>query len=77
MKHALGSLWAYVLDAGEDEVKIAGAVHDELILIVKEGKEEKWAGILKQVMESSEKKWLGEIPPLAEVNIGKTWAETH
>jgi DNA polymerase I-like protein with 3'-5' exonuclease and polymerase domains len=77
LKHALGSLWAYVLDAGEDEVKIAGAVHDELILIVKEDKAEKWAAILKQVMESSEKKWLGEIPPLAEVNIGKTWAETH
>jgi len=26
-------------------------------------------------MESAEAEWLGEIPPLAEANSGKTWAE--
>ena len=77
LKCALGSLWAYLLDASEDEVKIAGCVHDEIILLVKEGKEDKWAAILKQVMESAEAKWLGDIPPLAKVKVGKTWSETH
>ena len=77
LKCALGSLWPLVKDAGEDKVKIAAAVHDELILLVREEFAEEWAATLKEVMEKAEAKWLGDIPALADVSIGKTWWEVH
>ena len=77
LKCALGSLWPLVLEAGEDQVKIAGCVHDEILLLVRDDLAQHWADQLKQVMEAAEAKWLGEVPPLAEVKVGKTWAETH
>ena len=77
LKHALGKLWPLVHEAGEDEIRIAAAVHDEILLLAREDKAEHWAAVLKQVMEASEAKWLGDIPALAEVSIGKTWMETH
>jgi len=77
LKCALGRLWSRVLEAGEDTVRIAGTVHDEILLLVREEVAQDWADQLKQVMEEAEAKWLGEIPPLAEVQVGKTWAETH
>ena len=36
---------------------------------------DKWAAILKEVMESAEARWLGDIPAVADVAIGKTWAK--
>ena len=77
LKHALAHLWPQVHEAGEDEVRIAAAVHDEILLLVREDTAPFWADHLKQVMEASEAKWLGDIPALAEVSIGKTWMETH
>jgi len=77
LKCALGNLWPRVKAAGEDTVRIAAAVHDEILLLVREDAAEEWAAILKQVMEEAEAKWLGEIPALAEVSFGKTWQETH
>ena len=77
LKHALAHLWPQVHEAGEDEVRIAAAVHDEILLLVRENTAPFWADNLKQVMEASEAKWLGDIPALAEVSIGKTWMETH
>ena len=35
LKCALGNLWSKVKETGEDKVRIAAAVHDELILLVK------------------------------------------
>ena len=75
LKCALGSLWPLVKAAGEDTVRIAAAVHDEILLLVRESAAEEWAATLKQVMEEAEAKWLGDIPALAEVSIGKTWDE--
>jgi DNA polymerase I-like protein with 3'-5' exonuclease and polymerase domains len=66
-----------VHQAGEETVRIAAAVHDEILLLVREDAAEEWAKTLKQVMEEAEAKWLGDIPALAEVSIGKTWMETH
>ena len=66
-----------VKEAGEDTVKIAAAVHDEILLLVREEHAEEWAKRLKEVMELSESLWLGEIPALAEVQIGKTCREVH
>nr|BAR22800.1 DNA polymerase [uncultured Mediterranean phage uvMED] len=77
LKCALGNLWPKVKEAGEDTVRIAAAVHDEILLLVRENAAQEWAATLKQVMEDAETKWLGEIPALAEVSVGKTWSETH
>jgi DNA polymerase-1 len=77
LKCALGNLWPKVKEAGEDTVRIAAAVHDEILLLVREDAAQEWAATLKQVMEDAEAKWLGEIPALAEVSVGKTWSETH
>ena len=77
LKHALGRLWPMVKEAGENTVRIAAAVHDEILLLVREDAAQEWAATLKQVMEEAEAQWLGEIPALAEVSIGKTWMETH
>ena len=77
LKCALGNLWPKVLEAGEQEVKIAACIHDEILLLVREDKAQQWADQLKQVMESAEAKWLGDIPPLAEPSIGKRWSEIH
>ena len=77
LKCALGNLWPKVKAAGEDSVRIAAAVHDEILLLVREDAAEEWAATLKQVMEEAEAKWLGEIPALAEVSVGKTWSEVH
>ena len=77
LKCALGNLWIQVKQAGEDKVRIAAAVHDELLLLVKEDIADEWAQILKTTMEKAEAKWLGEIPALAEVSIGDKWSEVH
>nr|BAR22025.1 DNA polymerase [uncultured Mediterranean phage uvMED] len=77
LKCALGNLWTQVKEAGEDKVRIAAAVHDELLLLVKEDIADEWAQILKTTMEKAEAKWLGEIPALAEVSIGDKWSEVH
>ena len=77
LKCALGKLWPLVHEAGEKTVRIAAAVHDEILLLVQEEAAEEWAKTLKQVMEEAEAMWLGDIPALAEVSIGKTWMETH
>jgi hypothetical protein len=75
LKHALGTLWTHL--QGRDDAKLCGAVHDELLLLVKEEVQEEWKGLVKTAMESAEAKWLGDVPAVADVNVGKTWAETH
>jgi hypothetical protein len=75
MKRALGLLWPVLLRCGEMEVKLAGVVHDEVILEVQEGTEEKWAKLLQKAMEKAEALWLGDVPALAEAKWGKSWAE--
>jgi DNA polymerase I-like protein with 3'-5' exonuclease and polymerase domains len=75
LKVALADLWPYLRQAGEDTVKLAAVVHDEVVLLVREGQEEHWAKLLSEVMETAEAKWLGDIPPLAEAAWGKTWAD--
>ena len=75
LKCALGSLWTHLEKS--EEAKLCGAVHDELLVLVREGHEKKWSELVKQSMESAEAKWLGDIPAVADVNVGKTWAETH
>ena len=75
LKVALGNLWRCI--GNDPDVKIAAAVHDEIILLAREEKAEFYGDVLKDCMESAEAKWLDEIPAVAEVKIGKTWDETH
>ena len=77
LKCTLKDLWPKVKEQGEEKVKIAAAVHDELILLVKEGIADEWASILKTTMEEAEALWLKDVPALAEVSIGDKWSEVH
>ena len=65
LKCALGKLWPLVHEAGEETVRIAAAVHDEILLLVREDAAEEWAACLKQVMEEAEAKWLGGHPRIS------------
>ena len=75
LKCAIGSLWKHL--QGSDEAKLCACIHDEVLLLVRNGKEEKWMEILKAAMESSEAKWLGSVPSVADVKTGPTWAACH
>ena len=54
-------------------MRLAGVVHDEIILLVAEEHADTWALQLQSVMEDAEEKWLGDIPPLAEAKVGDSW----
>ena len=73
MKRALGKLWPKLYKSTEDVVKLAGVVHDECILLVREDRAEEWAKVLTETMEEAEQEWLGEVPALAEAGIGDSW----
>ena len=75
MKSALGKLWPLLVEAGEDQARLSAVVHDEILILVREGTEAQWMPALQGAMEGAEAEWLGEIPPLAEANSGKTWAD--
>jgi DNA polymerase I-like protein with 3'-5' exonuclease and polymerase domains len=75
LKLTMTKLWPLVQEAGEDEVRIAGAIHDELLLLVRQGKEDEWAATLQRVMEEAEARWLDDVPASAEAHHGPSWAE--
>lgn len=75
LKLTLGKLWPLLHADGEDVVRLAGVVHDEIILLVREEHADIWALQLQTVMEEAEVRWLGEIPPLAEAKVGDSWQE--
>ncbi len=75
LKLTLGKLWPLLHADGEDVVRLAGVVHDEIILLVKEEHADIWALQLQTIMEEAEAKWLGDIPPLAEAKVGDSWQE--
>jgi DNA polymerase I-like protein with 3'-5' exonuclease and polymerase domains len=75
LKLTLGKLWPLLKADGEDVVRLAGVVHDECILLVKEEHAETWAAQLKAVMEEAEARWLDEIPAVADAKVGDSWQE--
>ena len=75
LKCAIGSLWKHL--QGSDEAKLCAAIHDELLLLVRKGQEEKWMEVLRVAMESAEARWLGEVPAVADVKTGDSWASCH
>ena len=50
-------------------------VHDEIVLEVAEEEAEEWAHALKEAMESAGSEVCKQVPILAEVSWGKTWAD--
>ena len=75
LKCALGTLWTHL--QGREDAKLCGAVHDELLLLVREDVQDEWKHLVKQSMEAAEAKWLGDVPAVADVNVGRTWMECH
>ena len=75
LKVALAKLWPRLREAGEQQVRLSAVVHDEVLLLVREGLEAQWKQRLSEAMEEAEAQWLGDIPPLAEAASGATWQE--
>jgi DNA polymerase I-like protein with 3'-5' exonuclease and polymerase domains len=73
LKRTLGKLWEPLHADGEDIVRLAGVVHDEVILLVREDHAESWAQQLAAIMQDAEAEWLDDVPPLAEAKIGGSW----
>jgi len=75
LKRTLGKLWPLLKADGEEVVRIAGVVHDEVILFVREEHAEVWCHQLAAVMEEAEAEWLGDVPAKAEARVGDSWYE--
>lgn len=75
LKRALGDLWLDLRQVDEDEARLSAVVHDEVLLLVKEGFEDKWKDLLSKRMVDAEAIWLKEIPAVADAAYGKTWYE--
>jgi DNA polymerase-1 len=75
LKRTLGKLWPLLRKEGDEVVQLAGVVHDEVILLVREDQAERWALQLAKTMEEAEAEWLGVVPALAEAHVGESWLE--
>jgi DNA polymerase I-like protein with 3'-5' exonuclease and polymerase domains len=75
LKRTLGLLWPLLKADGEEVVRLAGVVHDEVVLLVREEHAETWAAQLAAVMQDAEAVWLGDVPALAEAHVGDSWLE--
>jgi DNA polymerase I-like protein with 3'-5' exonuclease and polymerase domains len=73
LKRTLGLLWPLLQADGEEVVRLAGVVHDEVICLVREDHAETWAAQLQAVMEEAESAWLDGVPAVADAHIGDTW----
>lgn len=74
-KLAIAKLWDSVVAAPADEARLIAMVHDEIVLEVKEGREEHWGSVLKHAMETAGAEICSKVPIEAEVSWGKTWAD--
>ncbi len=73
IKIAMVKVYKKLQESGLD-AKLILQVHDELIVEARESDAEKVAALLKEEMENAVKL---SIPLTADVNIGKTWYDTH
>jgi DNA polymerase I-like protein with 3'-5' exonuclease and polymerase domains len=75
LKRTLGKLWPLLKADGEEVVRLAGVVHDEVILLVREEHADVWCQQLAAVMQDAEAEWLGPVPPLAEAKAADSWVD--
>lgn len=74
-KLAIARIWQHILAAPLGEARLIAMVHDEIVLEVRQGTEDKWAALLKGAMESAGTEVCTQVPIVAEVSTGATWAE--
>lgn len=75
LKRTLGMLWPLLKADGEEVVRLAGVIHDEVVLLVREEQAELWSQQLTEVMQDAEAQWLDDVPALAEAHVGDSWLE--
>lgn len=74
-KIAIQKLWRHLTRVPEDQARLIAMVHDEIVLEVQEGQAEHWGAVLKECMESAGAEICTNVPIVAEVSYGKTWAD--
>lgn len=74
-KIAIGLIWEKLRVVSSSEAKLIAMVHDEIVLEVEESKAEYWAQLLKESMEQAGAQVCQQVPIVAEVSWGKTWAD--
>lgn len=74
-KIAIAKLWAEIVVAPEDEVRLIACCHDELVLEAKAEAASVWEQRLKACMEEAGRVVCRQVPIVAEVSSGLTWAE--
>jgi len=58
-----------------DEAHLIACVHDEIVVEVKEGKENFYKKILEQCMKEAAETVLKQVPAKADASVGDTWAD--
>ena len=76
LKIALGNLWRHLKEY-KGKVSLAACIHDEILLLCREEIAERFSKILQREMEFAGRIFMEEVPCIAEVKIGRTWAEAH
>ena len=74
-KIAIGYIWQEIISRPEGEAELISMVHDELILEAREDVADTWASILQERMEQAGRELINDLPIVAEVSKGDTWAE--
>ena len=74
-KLAIGAIWDCICSAAPDEAKLISMVHDEIVLEVDSDHVAKWSELLKSKMEEAGAMVCSDVPILAEVSHGPTWAD--
>ena len=73
-KIAIAMLWKETWNK-EEEARLIAQIHDELVLEVKAERADYWAQRLKSCMESAGALVCSDVPIVAEVSSGVTWAD--
>jgi len=74
-KIAIVKLWKKICAAPVGQARLIAMVHDEIVLEVKEDQAEHWGQVLKHCMESAGSEICTDVPIVAEVSHGLTWAD--
>ena len=74
-KIAIAKLWERICAAPVGQARLIAMVHDEIVLEVKEDMAEHWGQVLKTCMESAGSEICTDVPIVAEVSHGLTWAD--
>ena len=74
-KLSIRNIWKDILSAPNKECYLIGVCHDEIILEVKEGTEQKWMKLLSHAMVSGGEELIKDLPIVADADYGKTWAD--